>query len=303
MEQKQKKKKRILSNLFLTAVLAALFSGNARWTWGALEVLAAGQEAEHEDLQELYSEEDSREPVKEQKKQQIASGKWKSRNQKVFYYENGKKVTGLKMIGQKYYYFADNGIQRTGWQKINGNYYYFKIANAQKGYMQKSQTVNDIKLAKEGKAKLTAASAAKLDVLIKANKILEKAVKPEMEKSEKLKQSFDYLLQHYQYRGSPIFQRTGHWELDYALDVFDEGHGSCYAFGAAFAFLANAAGYKNCYAVSSGGHGWAEVDGKVYDPTWSLIDRNHSYFGVSFSLSGREGRPNYKNARKYVVKI
>lgn len=295
MEQKQKKKKSIMSTLFLTAVLAVLFSGNALWTEGALEVLAAEQEAEHEDLQELYSEEDSQEP--------IASGKWKSRNQKVFYYENGKKVTGLKKIGQKYYYFADNGIQRTGWQKINGNYYYFKIANAQKGYMKKSQTVNDIKLATDGKAKLTEASAAKLDVLIKANKILEKAVKPEMEKSEKLKKSFDYLLQHYQYRGSPIFQRTGHWELDYALDVFDEGHGSCYAFGAAFAFLANAAGYKNCYAVSSGGHGWAEVGGKVYDPTWSLIDRNHSYFGVSFSLSGREGRPNYKNARKYVVKI
>ena len=71
MEQKQKKKKRILSNLFLTAVLAALFSGNARWTWGALEVLAAGQEAEHEDLQELYSEEDSRGAVKEQKSESI----------------------------------------------------------------------------------------------------------------------------------------------------------------------------------------------------------------------------------------
>lgn len=309
MKQMQSRK-RMLWTLFLAVVLSALFSGKAGWSGASFKLLAAEQESnkseqgtEHGDLQELYPAEEQKEPVKETRKQQSDSGKWKSRNQKVFYYENGKKVTGVKKIGQKYYYFSDNGIQRTGWQKINGDYYFFKIANAQKGYMQKSQTVNDIKLSKNGKAKLTAASTAKLDALIKANKILEKAVKPEMEKSEKLKRSFDYLLKHYQYRGSPIFQLTGHWELDYALDVFDEGHGSCYAFGAAFAFLANAAGYKNCYAVSSGGHGWAEVGGKVYDPTWSLVDKTHSYYGVSFSLSGRDGRPNYKNARRYVVKI
>ena len=43
-----------------------------------------------------------------------ASGKWKSRNQKVFYYENGKKTLGLKEIDGKYYYFDAKGIQRTG---------------------------------------------------------------------------------------------------------------------------------------------------------------------------------------------
>lgn len=291
--------------LFLAAVSSVLVFGKTGWTGGSLEVLAAEQGSgeseqgtEYDDLQELH-------PDKQQEtvEEQIVSGKWKSRNQKVFYYENGKKVTGLKMIGQKNYYFADNGMQLTGWQKLKDDYYFFKIASAEKGYMEKAKTVNGIRLAKDGKAKLTEGSSAKLNVLVKANKILEKAVKPEMKKSEKLRKSFDYLVKHYEYRGSPIFEGTEHWELEYALDVLDEGHGSCYAFGAAFAFLANAAGYKNCYAVSSGGHGWAEADGKVYDPTWSLIDKNHSYFGVSFSLSGRDGRPNYKNARKYVVKI
>ena len=124
-----------------------------------------------------------------------------------------------------------------------------------------------------------------------------------MKKSEKLKKSFEYLLKHFQYRGSPDFEKSKQWEQNYAQDLFEEGHGNCYAFGAAFAFLANAVGYKECYAVSSGGHGWAEVNGKVYDPTWSLTDKNHSYYGISFDLSGKDGRPNYKNARKYVVQI
>ena len=87
------------------------------------------------------------------------------------------------------------------------------------------------------------------------------------------------------------------------MAMFKEGHGNCYANGAAFAFLANAVGYKECYAVSSGGHGWAEVNGRVYDPSWSLIDKRNSYFGVSFDLSGKGGRPNYKRARRYVAKI
>ncbi len=232
-----------------------------------------------------------------------ASGKWKSRNQKVFYYENGKKTLGLKEIDGKYYYFDAKGIQRTGWQSCDGHYYYFNIANGKKGYMESEKTINGIDLAEDGKAELTAAATGKLNVLLKANKVVEKATKPEMKKSEKLKKSFEYLLKHFQYRGSPDFEKSKQWEQNYAQDLFEEGHGNCYAFGAAFAFLANAVGYKECYAVSSGGHGWAEVNGKVYDPTWSLTDKNHSYYGISFDLSGKDGRPNYKNARKYVVQI
>ena len=231
------------------------------------------------------------------------SGKWKTRNQRFFYYENGKKVTGLKEIQNKYYYFAANGIQRTGWQYVNGDYYFFKTGNGGKGWMQKAKTVNGIRLTENGKAELTETSTEKLNVLVRANQVLEKATRPEMGKAEKLQKCFEYLLQHFQYRGSPVFEKTKQWEADYALNLFEEGHGNCYAFGAAFAFLANAAGYKNCYAVSSGGHGWAEIAGKIYDPTWSLIDDENSYYGVSFDLSGRDGRPNYKNARKYVAKI
>lgn len=108
------------------------------------------------------------------------SGKWKTRNQRFFYYENGKKVTGLKEIQNKYYYFAANGIQRTGWQYVNGDYYFFKTGNGEKGWMQKAKTVNGIRLTENGKAELTEASTEKLNVLVRANQVLEKATRPEM---------------------------------------------------------------------------------------------------------------------------
>lgn len=239
----------------------------------------------------------------DQKEPSLTSGKWKIRKQRFFYYENGKKTTGLKEINHKYYYFAPNGIQKTGWQHLQGDYYFFRTMNGAKGWMVKDKTVNGIPLDETGKAMQTPENEAKLNALIQANQIVEKAARPEMEKSEKLKKCFDYLLDKFQYRGSPEFEYSQQWESDYAIDLFEEGHGNCYAFGAAFAFLANAVGYKNCYAVSSGGHGWAEAAGKIYDPTWSLIDQEHSYFAVDFNLSGKDGRPNYKNARKYIAKI
>lgn len=229
---------------------------------------------------------------------------WKTKKSCIYYYDaKGKKVTGLKKISGKYYYFDKKGIQRTGWQKIKGNYYFFKIENGKKGYMVKSKKVNGITLKKDGKAKLTTSAKSKLNVMIKANKIVEKATKPTMSKSQKLRKCFDYSTTKFKYRGSPTFHKTKHWEQNYALDMFDDGHGSCYAYGAAFAFLANAVGYQDVYVVSSGGHGWAEVKGKVYDPSWEITDKSHSYYGVDYKLSGVDGRPNYKKARTYVVKL
>ncbi|MCI8890236.1 MAG: hypothetical protein HFH34_02585 [Eubacterium sp.] len=232
-----------------------------------------------------------------------ATGEWQNRNQKFFYYQKGKKVKGLARIKGKTYYFDSKGVQHTGWQKIDGSYYFFQNANGKKGSMDASSIVNGMTLGADGKAVVNRGSKEKLEILVMANEIVEKATKPEMKKSEKLKKTYDYLMKHFKYRGSPKFVYTGHWELDYARSLFEEGHGSCYAFGAGFAFLANAVGYKDCYAVSSGGHGWAEANGKVYDPTWGLIDQRHNYYGMRFDLSGVDGRPNYKRARTYVAEI
>lgn len=242
------------------------------------------------------------------KKETNRKAAWVKKNSKYYYYnEKGKKITGLKEIKNKYYYLDKKGVQHVGWQKIKGNYYFFKISNGKNGYMLKNTKVDGVTLKKTGKAKLTTDSKAKLNVLIKANKIVEKVTKPAMTKAQKLRKCFDYSLKHFQYRGSPRFYPKKHWDRSYALDMFDRGGGNCYAYGAAFAYLANAIGYTKVAAISSGGHGWAEVNGKVYDPSWHLVaqrqGRNISYYGMSYNLSGVGGRPGYKGARKYVVWI
>ena len=219
-----------------------------------------------------------------------------------YYTVMGRKPAGLRTIDGKCYYFDRQGIQRTGWQEYKGDYYFFRIADGEKGYMAVSDRVNGITLKKDGKAKITKESKEKLEVLVMANEVVEKATEPGMDKTEKLRKTFDYLLKHYRYRGSPKFQKAKHWELSYAKAMFEKKHGSCYAYGAAFAFLANAVGCKRCYAVSSGGHGWAEVNGKIYDPSWCLVDKNHSYFGRNPNAGGK-GVPNYAKGRTYVAEI
>ncbi|HCT92054.1 MAG TPA: hypothetical protein DF613_11855 [Lachnospiraceae bacterium] len=233
---------------------------------------------------------------------------WVTKNQKVYYYnEQGKKQTGVAEIKGRKYYFDKKGVQHTGWQKIKGDYYFFTIANGKKGSMVAGKKVNGVSLGKDGKARLTKNSRSKVSVMIKANRIMEKCTKPAMKKSTKLKRCFTYSKRKFSYHTSPKYgRRSGwknHWERKYALEMFDGGGGDCYAYGAAFAFLANACGYTDACVVSSGGHGWAEVSGKVYDPSWSKVDRRHNYCGMPYSLSGRGGRPRYRWNRRYVVKI
>ncbi|MCD8021968.1 MAG: hypothetical protein LUF30_03000 [Lachnospiraceae bacterium] len=229
---------------------------------------------------------------------------WLLKNQKVYYINSkGKRVFGLVEIGNHTYYFDEKGVQRTGWQKIDGYYYYFKIGNGKSGYMLTSTTVNGITIKKSGKADTSGVNETKLQIMVQANQIMQSVTKPTMTKAEKLKLCYEYLVENVQYRGSPTFKNTTYWAWDYAASVFSTKKADCYGYGAAFAFLANAVGYPNCYAVSSGGHGWAEVKGLVYDVSWELVDTSHSYYAVSYSLSGIDGRPNYKAARNYTMQI
>ena len=228
---------------------------------------------------------------------------WVEKNQNVYYLNSeGKKAKGITKIGRKTFYFDGHGIQRTGWQKINGNYYFFRVQNGKKGYMFFSRTVNGVELTASGKAKLTTYSRKKLDVLVKANKILESATKPLDTKEQKLRALFEYTIKVFRYKGSPKFYKTTYWECDYALDMFDGGHGNCYAYGAAFAFLGNAVGFTSS-AISSASHGWAEVRGNVFDPSWEITDKKHDYYDLDYDMSGKDGRPNYRKARYYVRKI
>ena len=93
------------------------------------------------------------------------------------------------------------------------------------------------------------------------------------------------------------------WDVSYAEDMFYRGHGDCFAFASAFAYLANAIGFE-AKVISSGGHGWAEIKGEVCDPNWAKgtghIER---YYRMSYDLSGVDGRPYYRGNRAYVITI
>ncbi|MDO5424384.1 MAG: transglutaminase domain-containing protein [Eubacteriales bacterium] len=230
--------------------------------------------------------------------------KWVTINNSPRYYNSkGKQVKGLQKINGKYYYFNKYGGQRTGWWKIGNDYYYFRIANGKKGYMLTSQTVNGIQLDSKGRAVKTADALDKLDLLLKAKKIVMKITTKDMTKAQKLRKCFEYVKTEYQYLTRRTFRATVNWERAYARDMFDGGRGNCFSYACAFAYLADAVGYQNVYAVSSGGHGWAEINGKVYDPDWALVSNVDSYFAMSYDLSNVNGRPNYKANRWYVIKI
>ena len=241
-------------------------------------------------------------PLIKAAKKTKSSGKWILRKRGYSYKKNGKYLRGIHKIGKRYYYFDEDGIQHTGWQKIGKYYYYFRIKKGKKGYMLRNDKYNGITLRKRGRAKV-GSHKAKLKLLCKATKIVEKATKPDMDRRKKLRVCFDYVIQNYKYRGDPKFYYSSDWEIVYAKRMMEQYHGSCYEYGALFAFVANACGFKYSYAVSSGGHGWTRVGKYIYDPSWEQVDIAHSYFRLDPSLSGKDGRPNYTKHEKYVKRI
>lgn len=73
------------------------------------------------------------------------------------------------------------------------------------------------------------------------------------------------------------------WPALYANDIFVDGAGNCFSFAAALAYLAKAVGYEDVYACNSGGHGWAEIDGLIYDPEWARHRPNYNLYGLSYN--------------------
>ena len=230
---------------------------------------------------------------------------WKTRKGYHYYYNaQGRKVTGKVKIGSRYYFFDKKGIQRYGWKKIKNNYYFFRISTGTTGaYMLTSTKVNGISLNSSGRASKSGSNVRKLQLMTEANKIVEKITKPGMNKTQRLRACFEYVKKHYPYFTWRQFRNTSDWEKDFAEDMFIRGRGDCISYASAFAYLANAVGMKKVYAVCSGGHGWAEINGKVYDPDWALVSNVDSYFAMPYSLSGVNGRPMYKGNRLYVKKI
>ena len=118
-------------------------------------------------------------------------------------------------------------------------------------------------------------------VMEAARKAVEKCTNSGMSREEKLKAAFAYLQKNYLEGVRRDLYREPDWPVVYAKDLLIKGKGDCFSYGAAFAYMAKAIGCE-AYACNSGGHGWAEIDGKIYDPEWAMHSKNNTYFALSY---------------------
>lgn len=249
---------------------------------------------------------------------------WKVfKNGKSYFNSKGVRVTGLKKIGKNYYYFKENGIAYRGWKtfksgksyfgskairvtglkRIKGKYYYFN----RKGIMQtgtvklKSATYylneNGVLQARKKNGKYYHANGKAMDgiqaqdfeTLQTAKSIVSRITSPQMTREQKLKTCFDWVISkpYITYR---VFGNSPGWPAVYANDHFLRAGGNCHADAAAFAYLAKALGYQNVYVCvdsdgsGGNGHGWAEINGLVYDPLFAEAKNYGANYGVPYGV-------------------
>lgn len=205
---------------------------------------------------------------------------WQTIGKKKYYFtpsgkKKGQMVTGLQTIGKKKYYFTPSGSKKgqmvTGWQVVKKNYYYFN----EDGALNTKKSVNSSR-----KSDKTGTESQK--TLRRAQAIVEMITTPEMSKSQKLRKCFEYVMKYKGRRPRTPHSRAKNWPVLYANDMFLEGSGNCFSYAAAFGYLAKACGYKNVYCCNSTGHGWTEIDGKIYDPE-EYRNTKYKYYNTSYS--------------------
>ena len=217
------------------------------------------------------------------------------------YYCNGALANGKLQAGGKTINF-ENGHVRQGFITVNGKTYYYDangtlvkngIAGSEKEgykYADKNGVIdNTACLALEYKGskwnavngKVTRVSTEKDLTLHRALKIASSVTNSSMTKSQKLRAVWNHLTTAYGECSRPDYFDMS-WVERYANDIFVNGKGNCFSYAAAFAYLAKAVGYTECYGCSTGGHGWTEIGGLIYDPEWSMHSNKYSYYGMSY---------------------
>ena len=126
-------------------------------------------------------------------------------------------------------------------------------------------------------------TTAKDRTMHRALKLVAKLTASSMTKAQKLRACFDYLqTETYEYNPRVPHYRGMDWPVIYADDIFTTGGGNCLSYAAAFAFMAKAIGYEDVYGCHSGGHGWTEIGGLIYDTEWQRSHHTYSYYGLSY---------------------
>ncbi|MDE6434830.1 MAG: hypothetical protein K2L07_11460 [Lachnospiraceae bacterium] len=211
---------------------------------------------------------------------------WKEKKGCHYYYkENGKKATGLTVIGSKTYYFNKKGVMQTGWQKLRGEYYYF---DRNTGKQMKGCKVDGIKIKKDGTVKKTKYNKEKIDTMITAHKLVNQLTKPTDSKKTKMKKCFKWVSKfpYKRYRFfEPIYKQKG-WEMTFANDIFKKKQGDCVSGASAVAFLFHECGCKTVYICHDTEHAWVELNGRVYDPLFARVKNFDKYYNGTYKSVG-----------------
>ena len=206
--------------------------------------------------------------------------------------ETGTMKTGLLQQRGHTYLLRGSGEMAVGWETLDGRKYYFKETGEMA--VQEILTIDGKREGFSGEGDwLGEKSGAFLDTYGKAIDFVQKHTDSSMTKEQKLRKCFETIRDTFYEKNPWIPHYTGtDWAEKYAGAGFDTESGNCFTFGACMAFSARAIGYDDVYACSSGGHGWAEIGGAVYDPEWTK-HASGNYFGRPLK-SGDS--PNYLGA-------
>ena len=208
-------------------------------------------------------------------------------NGKTYYY-NSKGVLqkgGIVGTYEEGYRYADkNGVVNltyTGVATKGKNTWYFQ--NGKINYsLRAAVTVNGVAYNVLG-GKAYKVTSTKDKTLHRALKVVAKVTKTSMTKEQKLRACWNHIRTAYGENNPRDPEYYGaDWPEVYANDIFVGGSGNCFSYAAAFAYLAKAVGYSNCYAINTGGHGWSEIDGLVYDAEWSMHSNKSTYYALSY---------------------
>lgn len=222
------------------------------------------------------------------------------------FYIDGELAEGSLTVNGTEFFFKD-GYLRSGYQTINGKtYYYDGSGNIMKNAIVGSDKEGYCYAGSDGvinynycngvtykgvdwnviNGKATKATGESGITQFRALKWVAKATNTSMTKEEKLRACFEFLrksegiteknprIPHYHGEG---------WVNLYANDMLLNKAGNCFSYASVFAYMAKGIGYTNIYVCNSGGHGWTEINGLIYDPEWSRHNFNYSYFGMSYN--------------------
>lgn len=192
---------------------------------------------------------------------------------------------GFATVDGVRFYYVDGELQEDTivGNDTDGYFYADKSGAINEGYCNGLTISDEDWIIIEGKAYKVETESDQC--LFAAAKDVAACTTVDMTKEEKVQAAFDYIKEHYLegvLHNPPYSYTKMDWPIVCANDLFVNGKGDCYSYGAAFAYMARAIGYEETYACNSGGHGWTQIDNLIYDPEWSKHSSNYTYYGMSY---------------------